>query len=948
MAARTTLMNRLLCSIGACLVVVGCTSSGSTLPDANSTAETASRVQIAATNLEDTVVVDCQLPGKLQKLGGQQTYLTPGRLVRDTTLNCRMRGGEYTLGDLSGGTLSLKRWLPVAENGDAEAQYYVARIYANGMSGVPVDYAQAAHWYELAAKQGYNPAMQELGYLYEKGLGVPVDLQLALNLQRKASGLGADLDYAWKITAAQESAAKQVEELSARLEASNRDLEATRTELMAKQDTLSRSRAEYRRQADLVLNLKTSLEAARQGGSGEDAAHVKDLEGKLAARQGELQQAQQKIGELSADLSAQQAQLAASLAKSQATSLALNELTSARKADNTSSEAKVDDLRAKLAQTEDRLIRSQQELSDSRRQYQHEVQQLVEQRDEYQRAASKATDGGAALLAAKQRELDRQQMQIQSLEAALSAAKQDATKASGATAARTQQSDARVAQSDARAAQSDARAAQSDARATQSDARAAQVAAVNSALSQQLADMRARYDQSAKELATQRQQLAAAQTGSSSQRDALVEQMKQQMRQQLAARDTQLAATQRHLESLEYETSQLKTNLRSMEEEGNAHKLALDREHQQALDLQDELDKARTDAARERRELVDAQTQLDQQRSLGQQNAQVIARLNADVKEKEAIIKAKDERIATLSQQTLMAMRTAPPRSTPVTTVARVADTASVPDTSSFMQLARAFDAQHPGRSYALLIGNSNYRYMSVLKTPQNDVRELGQVLEQQYGFMVMTREDATARDIMISLDSYVNSLTENDRLVIYFAGHGDRDDSSAERAYWLGIDANPKTQDGYVEVENIQAKIKQMKAQHILLVADSCFSGAIAHGTSATIGRGINESRLKHELSHRARMVLTSGGNTPVVDVGGEADHSLFATYFIRTLRQNRTVMSGEMLAHEVYEQMKPETARLHISQAPTYAHLSDANHDFGDFFFTPRPVLVAAADLN
>jgi uncharacterized caspase-like protein len=319
--------------------------------------------------------------------------------------------------------------------------------------------------------------------------------------------------------------------------------------------------------------------------------------------------------------------------------------------------------------------------------------------------------------------------------------------------------------------------------------------------------------------------------------------------------------------------------------------------------------------------------------------------LNADLKEKEAIIAAKDERIKTLSQQTMLALRSAPAR--PAVPVAAVAVTpVSGAEVTGFMGIAREFDAEHPGRNYALLIGNSNYRYMTRLKTPQNDVRELARVLEQQYAFTVVTSEDATARDIMISLDSYVASLTENDRLLIYFAGHGDHDAGAAERAYWLGIDANPTSQDGYVEVENIQAKIKQMKAQHILLVADSCFSGAIAHGTSATIGRGINENRLRHELSHRARMVLASGGDTPVVDTGGDGDHSLFATYFIRTLRQNRTLLSGEMLAHELYEQIKDEAQRLHITQAPTYAHLSDANHDFGDFFFTPRAVLVA--DLN
>jgi hypothetical protein len=164
--------------------------------------EISQRVHVAAANMQDAVVVDCQLPGQLIALGGSRQYLTPGKLTRLSAIDCRSRGGEYVVGDLASGTLSLSRWLPLAEQGDVEAQYYVARIYANAMSGVPLDYAKAAEWYQRAADKDYAPAMQELGYLYESGLGVSQDLLRGLDLQRKASGLGAQLDYEFKITAA--------------------------------------------------------------------------------------------------------------------------------------------------------------------------------------------------------------------------------------------------------------------------------------------------------------------------------------------------------------------------------------------------------------------------------------------------------------------------------------------------------------------------------------------------------------------------------------------------------------------------------------------------------------------------------------------------------------------------------------------------------------------------
>ncbi|MGA8201693.1 MAG: hypothetical protein WB814_16620, partial [Candidatus Sulfotelmatobacter sp.] len=52
-----------------------------------------------------------------------------------------------------------------AEQGDAEAQLKVARMYYYG-KGVPQDYAEAARWCRKAADQDYAKAQYCLGYSY--------------------------------------------------------------------------------------------------------------------------------------------------------------------------------------------------------------------------------------------------------------------------------------------------------------------------------------------------------------------------------------------------------------------------------------------------------------------------------------------------------------------------------------------------------------------------------------------------------------------------------------------------------------------------------------------------------------------------------------------------------------------------------------------------------------
>lgn len=74
---------------------------------------------------------------------------------------------------------ALREWQPLAEQGDALAQYHVGVLYRKGL-GVPQDDAQARKWYAKAAAQGQAKAQFSLGTLYFNGEGGPKDYQQAL------------------------------------------------------------------------------------------------------------------------------------------------------------------------------------------------------------------------------------------------------------------------------------------------------------------------------------------------------------------------------------------------------------------------------------------------------------------------------------------------------------------------------------------------------------------------------------------------------------------------------------------------------------------------------------------------------------------------------------------------------------------------------------------------
>lgn len=87
------------------------------------------------------------------------------------------KAGEnaYHRGDY---TTALREWRPLANQGDAVAQYSLGLLYTNGQ-GVPQDYKTAVYWFRLSANQGNAMAQTKLGLMYERGTGVTQDFVLA-------------------------------------------------------------------------------------------------------------------------------------------------------------------------------------------------------------------------------------------------------------------------------------------------------------------------------------------------------------------------------------------------------------------------------------------------------------------------------------------------------------------------------------------------------------------------------------------------------------------------------------------------------------------------------------------------------------------------------------------------------------------------------------------------
>jgi TPR repeat protein len=92
----------------------------------------------------------------------------------------------YEKGDFAA---ALEQWRALAEQDNADAQYYLAVLYRDG-AGVAQDYAEARAWYEKAADAGSVEALHDMAVMYQGGVGVEQDFAQALPYLERAAASG--------------------------------------------------------------------------------------------------------------------------------------------------------------------------------------------------------------------------------------------------------------------------------------------------------------------------------------------------------------------------------------------------------------------------------------------------------------------------------------------------------------------------------------------------------------------------------------------------------------------------------------------------------------------------------------------------------------------------------------------------------------------------------------
>ena len=239
---------------------------------------------------------------------------------------------------------------------------------------------------------------------------------------------------------------------------------------------------------------------------------------------------------------------------------------------------------------------------------------------------------------------------------------------------------------------------------------------------------------------------------------------------------------------------------------------------------------------------------------------------------------------------------------------------------------------------YALIIGNNDYEYWEDLTSPINDVTAIAKILKDKYKFEIRNEfllKNANRNTIEEAFFKMNEILTEEDYLLIYYAGHGQKN-PSIQKAYWIPTNAKESFDRNWISTSFVTEMIGTFKARHVLLMVDSCFSG-ILKGDDDTISDIEGDSKdpvvLRKWLNRKARLYISSGSNEPVLDTSGDGTHSLFAKKFLDILENN----NDNIISRDVYGGID-RFVQARASQRPKYKIIKETGDNEGMFIFSVR----------
>jgi len=244
--------------------------------------------------------------------------------------------------------------------------------------------------------------------------------------------------------------------------------------------------------------------------------------------------------------------------------------------------------------------------------------------------------------------------------------------------------------------------------------------------------------------------------------------------------------------------------------------------------------------------------------------------------------------------------------------------------------------------SYALIIGIDKYQNVRSLDYAVKDAEDIQSMLMDKFHFqqgniVLLKNEGATKTAIIQEFSNITKKAGDNDRVLIFFAGHGETIDlpDGGEMGFLLPVDGD-KT-DLYVsaiKMEELKTISLLSEAKHILYLVDACYGGIASVG-ARDLDASLTPDYLQKITRYKARQIISAGGRGEQVIEKAEWGYSAFTKNLLSGLRDFKADTDGDgiITVQELGTYLKKKvTIDSNNQQTPKTRNLST---DEGEFVF-------------
>lgn len=215
------------------------------------------------------------------------------------------------------------------------------------------------------------------------------------------------------------------------------------------------------------------------------------------------------------------------------------------------------------------------------------------------------------------------------------------------------------------------------------------------------------------------------------------------------------------------------------------------------------------------------------------------------------------------------------------------------------------------------------------LPSSVSDATAITALLKKKYSFdeiIPLYDEDATKTNITESINTLVQSATEEDNVLIFYSGYSFR---IQQAGFWIPYDATSEDST-WISHHTFNQQFANSLCQHILVLSDADFT---AFQPSNIFANNDNSPDYYQKINKIiSRQVVTTAGDRPALDLSGK--QSVLTKYLLKFLTKNE---QANLTTNELFQLINFPIA-ANSPNTPQIGHMQDTGHEGGQFIFQKK----------